>query len=120
MNLVPLEKLTFASFSELKRTLFRVRLGDSALELELAEATPGRTCVPSRAALPAFESFSLLFQGAAATSLQQGTYRFEHDRIGAFDLFIVPVGLEKGVMKYEAVFNRPATSAAVPRSNPTA
>jgi hypothetical protein len=30
----------------------------------------------------------------------------EHDNLGAFDLFLVPIGPEKERMCYQAVFNR--------------
>jgi hypothetical protein len=37
--------------------------------------------------------------------LPQATYRFEHETIGAFDLFIVPVGRTAQGVSYEAVFS---------------
>ena len=50
--------------------------------------------------------FSLLFQGPHDRLLPQGTYQFDHDQIGSFPLFIVPVGAAKSGLQYEAVFNR--------------
>jgi hypothetical protein len=50
------------------------------------------------------ESFSLLFEGSRKFPLAQGSYLTDHDRLGKFELFIVPVGLR--VNRYEAVINR--------------
>jgi len=52
------------------------------------------------------ECFRLLFSGAVESSLEQGTYQFEHSALGAFPLFIVPGNPADGKRRYEAVFNR--------------
>ena len=50
--------------------------------------------------------FSLLFYGPTSPGyLPQRIYRLEHTSRGALDLFLVPIGPEKGRMRYEAVFN---------------
>ena len=106
MTPVPLDQLTFATFTKLLRSHFRVHLGPSAvLELELVEAT----CAPTAQGSPkhpASESFSLIFAGPAAQPLTQKIYLFEHETIGAFELFIVPITTERGTLRYQAVFNR--------------
>jgi hypothetical protein len=53
------------------------------------------------------QAFSLVFlapHGAAV--LPQQIYRVEHDAIGAFELFLVPIGPDPATraMRYEAVF----------------
>jgi hypothetical protein len=48
------------------------------------------------------ECFSLLFSGAAGSSLPQATYRINHRALGKFQLLVVPVGTNS----YEAVINR--------------
>lgn len=55
-----------------------------------------------------WESFSLLFAGAGGT-LPQGTHHIEHDGLGSFPLFLVPIADLGGEPLYEAVFNRPTT-----------
>jgi hypothetical protein len=55
---------------------------------------------------PQGESFALLFRGPRTPQLAQGMYEFAHDQIGAFALFIVPVGADAESVRYEAVFNR--------------
>jgi hypothetical protein len=104
MNVVPLETLTLARFSELVNTQFRTFISPTAeLSLELAQALPGPS---SGRAGRQYESFSLIFHGPEEPLLPQGTRPFEHERLGRFDLFIVPIAREAGVIKYEAVFNR--------------
>ena len=109
MNQVSLDELTLENFSELLNTKFRVRL-DSAtvLEAHLTEATRARPSgsAPTGSDASRFESFSLVFCGPADRPLAQGIHRFEHEQIGAFDLFIVPIAREAQAMKYQAVFNR--------------
>jgi len=51
------------------------------------------------------QPFSLQFLGPANHQyLIQHIYHLENERIGTLDLFIVPLGLETGRMRYEAVF----------------
>jgi hypothetical protein len=52
-------------------------------------------------------SFAALWSGPAGVPLPQRTYRLNHPQIGAFAIFLVPVGRPGKVRYYEAVFNRP-------------
>lgn len=52
------------------------------------------------------ERFSVVFRGPRDKLLQQGMYQMQHDRLGGFDLFLVPVGRDHDGVYYEAVFNR--------------
>ncbi len=61
-------------------------------------------------ASPQKESFSLVFRGPQAPQLEQGIYDFTHGEIGAFALFIVPIGATPDGIRYEAVFNRMAVA----------
>jgi hypothetical protein len=104
MNHVSLDNLTLATFLPLVNTVFRVRASDSALaEIQLTHALPPRHSRPDAGD---HKSFSLLFSGSGDRFLEQGIYSFEHDRIGQFDLFIVPIGRSGGRFEYQAVFNR--------------
>lgn len=95
-----LEELTRDAFFRHLDSRFQVKSGDApAAELRLVEAEEHKSSQRS-------ERFSLIFQGPADAPLAQGTYQFEHDQLGAFDLFIVPVGQDQSGMQYEAVFNR--------------
>jgi hypothetical protein len=50
-------------------------------------------------------SFTLLFHGPSEPPLPQRIYPFEHPTLGAFEIFIVPLGPLEGRMQYEAVFS---------------
>lgn len=53
------------------------------------------------------ECFSLVFRGPAESPLDQRTYRVEHRALGAFPLFLVPLGpREDGGLAFEAIINR--------------
>ena len=109
MNKIPIDQLTLETFSAVVRTRFRVYLdGSRHLDLELAETTllqdPAKAS-PSGAAA-GVEVFSLVFDGPADFLLPQSIYSFEHERIGRFDLFVVPVGQKSGSVQYQAIFNR--------------
>jgi hypothetical protein len=52
------------------------------------------------------EQFALLLQGPLETPIGQGIHTVRHERLGTFDLFLVPVGREREGMLYEAAFNR--------------
>jgi hypothetical protein len=49
-------------------------------------------------------AYSLLFHEPRAQALPQDTYRVEHPQLGAFPLFLVPVGPKQADVWYEAVF----------------
>lgn len=50
--------------------------------------------------------FSALFSGPLAAPLSQQTYRLRHAALGAFSVFLVPVGRPGKERSYEATFNR--------------
>ena len=109
MNEISLEQLSACSFTKLLRAKFQVEVQSGVkVGLELvAVTTPsssGQQSVPF--GNQKFEGFSLLFDGPADQPLGQRTYRFIHERLGSFDLFIVPVSVAGGSRQYEAVFNR--------------
>lgn len=96
-----LENLSLATFTALLNTDFRIfrNSDEPAVVVKLAKAVDlGST---SRQ-----EQFSILFCGLPEQPLGQGLYRLDHDRLGSFDLFIVPVGRDAQGYQYEAIFNR--------------
>jgi hypothetical protein len=102
-------QLGYATFSALVKTRFRVRAdAASRIELELTHVRQIQPARPPVGAGPAAqnECFSLLFNGPAFRFLDQGTYELEHDQMGQFSLFMVPVGKNQQGFQYEAVFNR--------------
>lgn len=94
------EKLEKTTFSENLNTKFHIYPeGSEALEAELIELTEVN-------ASPRHEQFSIVFRGPLNIFLQQGIYKIEHDQIGTFDLFLVPIRHDQDGYYYEAIFNR--------------
>src|SRR3989442_9251442 len=92
--------LTHEEFSKHLHTKFRVRLSETeAIEAELTE-------VSEHMVSPRQERFSIIFHTSNETFLGQGMRTFEHEQMGSFDLFIVPLGRDEQGTPYEAVFNR--------------
>ena len=90
-----LEKLTTADFAQLLHQRFRVDPGDQApFEVELVELIEIPREPGGRA------PFSLVFQGGPSPPLPQRIYAVEHDRVGALEIFLVPIAADR----YEAVF----------------
>jgi hypothetical protein len=107
MNSQPPESLTQAKFTESLNTRFSVSADSGeAIELHLVEVTAGPATASSDPGAGRYESFALLFHGPANRFLPQKTYSFDHPQIGKFALFIVPIGKEGDLFKYQAVFNR--------------
>jgi hypothetical protein len=88
-----------AAFAASVGSAFRVDLGAGEAELRLIE-------LRDRPSPPRSESFALLFHGPPAPILPQRTYSLSHPALGAFDLFLVPIGRDGERTQYEAVFNR--------------
>ncbi|HMF56713.1 MAG TPA: hypothetical protein VK619_10255 [Pyrinomonadaceae bacterium] len=94
------ELLTHPTFSEQLNTKFRIRFSESQIiEVELVEVSELKL---SRVQ----ERFSILFRAPVDALFRQGLFGMEHEQMGAFELFLVPVFKEKDGIYYEAVFNR--------------
>lgn len=94
-----LEILTRDTFAQHLNTQFQVQNGAaSSVSVELIEAT-------ATGSLPSHESFSIEFRGPSDIFLPQGIYHVDHDQIGSFDLFIVPIRKDKDGLYYEACFS---------------
>jgi hypothetical protein len=92
--------LNSRAFSEHLQTTFRVSVpGNLPLPLELFAVTEKG---PSQQV----EQFSLVFRGPLKTHFPQGTYAVEHEKLGKFDLFLVPLGPDSSGMCYQATFCR--------------
>ena len=88
------------AFGEATGTVFRVEVDDERwVEVTLVE-------VKHADVRPGWEAFSLLFVGPRAP-FPQATYAVEHEALGSFPLFLVPIATDEGGQRYEAVFNRP-------------
>lgn len=98
-----LDNLQCADFRPYLGQKFTVRLdGIELIELELECAREEGTGPPSAPRKP----FSLMLLGPPSNQyLQQAIYRLEHPQLGVLDLFIVPLGLQRGQMRYEVIFS---------------
>src|ERR1044072_1398475 len=95
-----LESYTMETFLEQLNTSFRFRLGKAdPLEGQLIEVTDNGTS-------PVQERFSLVFRTPRNLPPTQGLYKVEHEKLGEFELLLVPNKADKQGMYYEAVFNR--------------
>ena len=98
------EVLNKVSFSEHLGENFRLHHGSSnVVEVELIEVSDLGS--GSSRAVGRRDPFSIVFRGPHDSPLGQGTYKIEHGQMGAFDLFVVPIGPDKEGLCYEAIFN---------------
>jgi hypothetical protein len=96
-----LEHLTQKSLSEQLHTKFRLSSAPGqSVEVELVEVTDNGEVAGQT------ERFSALFRSSLEQFFQQGTYTLEHEQLGSFELFIVPIRKDEAGFYYEAVFNR--------------
>ena len=92
--------LTHETFAQHVNTKFHVPVDDAnRVELELAEVSELKE-------FPGQEQFAVVFRGPNEIFLGQGVRSFEHDQLGEFGLFIVPIRQDAEGYYYEAVFNR--------------
>jgi hypothetical protein len=102
-----LDQFTIDTFKPLAGAPFQVRVQGSdrlTMTLESVTAIPVAGWRPEEAAEHR-QPFSLVFLGPPQLVLPQAIYRFEHDEVGAFEIFIVPIGRTAQGVSYEVVFS---------------
>lgn len=70
---------------------------------ELNEVLPFSQCADEP---PREDAFALVFRGRREETFPQGLYDVEHEELGRFPLFVVPVHTPHAWRDYEAVVNR--------------
>jgi hypothetical protein len=95
------QPLEFEMFEPLVSTVFETHVAGSRIELRLTEVNR----LPAYPGAPRLIPFTLVFSGRADQMLAQATYVFRHVQVGEVAIFIVPVSLDGGDVRYEAVFN---------------
>jgi hypothetical protein len=98
-----LKNLVFEDFADKVGEVFPIRDRDVPhipLTLAEAELLQAKWRVPS-----VRPPFSLLFMAENGPVLPQRLYRVEHDRLGALELFLVPVAKNGQCVSYQATFN---------------
>ena len=93
--------LTEAEFSKHVNTKCRVAV-EPPIELELTEV---KGYLSKENEQTGMERFSAFFRGPGDRYLRQKVYSFEHEQMGAFEMFLVPVSQGQDGLRYEAVFN---------------
>ena len=93
--------LTEAEFYKHVNTKFRV-VSEPPIELELVEV---KGYLSKEHEQQGMERFSAFFRGPTQPLLRQGIYAVEHEGMGAFELFLVPIAQDEQGCRYEAVFN---------------
>ena len=106
---IMLDQVTVAEFSGCLGSTFSVYSGGALgiIPVELIEATGlGSGGLPYADGVRR-EPFSLIFRGSRMLPLSQGNYPVKHDKLGAFALFLVPIGpsAADGKQRYQAIFS---------------
>lgn len=92
--------LSHETFTQQANSKFQVEVDENTdVELDLTEVSDLKL-------YPEQEEFVLVFRGPADTFLGQGARYFKHDKMGRFEMFIVPIRQDEQGFYYEAVFNR--------------
>ena len=95
-----LADLTLAHFEPLVGDTFTLdRAADEPLAWTLASATPAGEWPGGR------QPFELIFAGPPRPILPQAIYRLTHARLGALEIFVVPLGQDETGTTYQAVFS---------------
>jgi Domain of unknown function (DUF6916) len=94
---VTLETLTIDSLRPRLNESFRLLASNVSLDLRLIEVQDLGDSVNRRA-------FSLIFSAPERPIMAQAIYRLDNPATGPLDVFLVPLGPENGVFRYQAVF----------------
>lgn len=81
---------------------FQTRLGDTPVQLSLAEIeVMDERYSRSGTRRP----FSLMLLGPVEPLMPQGTYRLDNETLGPLDVFMVPLGPDGGGQRYQIIFS---------------
>ena len=94
--------LTEQEFSKHIGTEFQADVNQNEVALKLTDVK-GYLSKPNEQS--GMERFSAFFDGPGAMKLPQAIYHLRHEKMGEFDLFLVPVSGDANGFRYEAVFN---------------
>ena len=94
------------TFTPYLNTTFRIKTSSAAVKVKLSKITDLKAISKTPPRIAGRESFSLLFVGSGKTTgLTQETYALEHEALGRFSLFLVPIGKSES-RNYEAIIIR--------------
>jgi hypothetical protein len=112
-----LSDISLAALAGQLNSPFRIQAAPGrTILVTLAEvkARPERPLKPGRRPPPdaGYEKFSLFFSGSRADLAPQNVYSVEHETLGRFDLFLVPVCTrDPAKIDYQVVVSRPQNRA---------
>jgi len=95
-----LEQITFESFKPLVGQTVELQAGDIAFQAKVESVR-----VLSQSGGGQRQAFSVEIQSHTKENHGQQIYRLSHSDLGAFDLFMVPIGVGEQGIRYEIVFN---------------
>lgn len=90
--------LSYAALSRQLGTTFWLATNSRRQALELIEVSPLRSDA-------VYESFAIVLRSPPGYFIPQATYCFDHETLGAVDLFVVPFRQDQHGLYYEANFN---------------
>ena len=93
--------LTEKEFAQHLNTDFKTKVDGQTIDLKLVEV---KNYLPQENEQSDMERFSIFFEGPSVY-LPQRVYSFEHEEMGEFDIFLVPISQVGQNYRYEAVFN---------------
>jgi len=97
-----LDQLQASDFTPYLHDRFILHTGAaSPSEAELIQVTELGAAAPNAKRPP----FSIVLRGPKDKRLPQMIYKVQHDKLGTFETFLVPIGVEEKGYHYEAVFN---------------
>ena len=94
--------LTEEEFSKYVGGNFRLKLDQQEIELKLAEVKAYPFGPNEQSGM---ERFSVFFSGPLDILLAQNIYQLQHETMGEFEIFLVPIARNENGFRYEAVFN---------------
>jgi len=95
-----IDSLTHESLAQQLNTNFQIQVdAGNRVDLTLVEVSELKLS-------PRQEQFAIVFRGPLEVFLGQGMRGFEHEQLGRYSLFIVPIRQDEDGFYYEAVFNR--------------
>jgi len=98
-----IEEMTEEVFAGHLNTKFYIQLDDRRVELELTRVAGDKSSLEK---IEGMERFSIYFQGPGDLYLPQSIYPMQHEALGEFDIFIVPISIRNNRYEYEAVFSK--------------
>jgi hypothetical protein len=100
-----LDQVTRADFAQCLGQPFQIECGGRAVDVELSSVTGLGFKSPGDQEHGKRESFTLLFHAPKNWRLPQRIYQLSHPKLGALEMFLVPIGPDEKGMRLEAVFN---------------